>query len=64
MTPTHDVPTQAGAAGIPVLVYHEMDNGCAPSAPVCHAHDPESVSRTQFASQMAYLPRRAITRSP
>lgn len=50
-----DGSTQAGAAGIPVLVYHEMNNGCAASAPVCHAHDPESVSTTQFAGQMAYL---------
>lgn len=49
------VPTQAGAAGIPVLVYHEMNNGCAASAPVCHAHDPESVSTAQFSGQMAYL---------
>jgi hypothetical protein len=50
-----DVPTQAGAASIPVLVYHEMNNGCAASAPVCHAHDPESVSTRQFTAQMAYL---------
>jgi hypothetical protein len=50
-----DVPTQAGAAGIPVLVYHEMNNGCAASAPVCDAQDPESVSTTQFTRQMNYL---------
>jgi hypothetical protein len=44
-----------GRAGIPVLVYHEMDNGCAPAASVCDSHDPESVSRAQFTRQMNYL---------
>ncbi|HEY6279201.1 MAG TPA: hypothetical protein VIX86_23045 [Streptosporangiaceae bacterium] len=53
--PGRPVPTQTGAAGIPVLVYHEMDNRCAAAAPVCNAPDPESVSKAQFTSQMNYL---------
>jgi hypothetical protein len=44
-----------GAANIPVLVYHEMDNGCAANAPVCIARDPQSVSKAQFTSQLSYL---------
>jgi hypothetical protein len=43
------------ASSVPVLVYHEMNNGCAPSAPVCVANDPETVSTAQFTSEMAYL---------
>jgi hypothetical protein len=43
------------AASVPVLVYHEMNNGCAPAAPVCTANDPETVSTAQFSSEMAYL---------
>jgi hypothetical protein len=47
--------TYATASSVPVLVYHEMNNGCAPTAPVCVANDPETVSTTQFTNEMAYL---------
>lgn len=46
---------------VPVLVYHEMNDGCSASASVCQPHtyggtsDPESVSTAQFAEQMKYL---------
>jgi hypothetical protein len=46
---------------VPVLVYHEMNDGCSASALVCQPHvfggssDPESVSTAQFAGQMKYL---------
>lgn len=46
---------------VPVLVYHEMNDGCSASALVCQPHtfdgasDPESVSTAQFAQQMRYL---------
>jgi hypothetical protein len=52
---THNSSTQTGAADIPVLVYHEMNNGCAADVPVCNTRDPESVSTAQFTSQMNYL---------
>jgi hypothetical protein len=42
-------------ASIPVLVYHEMDNGCQATSPVCIAEDPETVSTTQFSDEMSYL---------
>lgn len=45
----------ATAASVPVLVYHEMNNGCADTAPICKAKDPETVSTTQFRNEMAYL---------
>lgn len=43
------------AKAVPVLVYHEMNNGCKASAPVCKAGDPETVSSTQFHNEMYYL---------
>jgi hypothetical protein len=47
----------APASSVPVLVYHEMNNGCAPTAPVCQAKDPETVSTAQFTAEMNYLAR-------
>lgn len=43
------------AASVPVLVYHEMNNGCPPVAAVCDARDPETVSSAQFTAEMDYL---------
>lgn len=43
------------AKDVPVFVYHEMNNGCASTAPVCKAHDPETVSSAQFHAEMYYL---------
>jgi len=51
------VPGVATAKAIPVLVYHEMDNGCQPAAVTCKAPDPETVSTTQFTAEMAWLAR-------
>src|ERR1035437_9375685 len=45
------------AAAIPVIVYHEMDNGCKASAVTCRSKDPESVSTAQFTGEMAWLVR-------
>jgi peptidoglycan/xylan/chitin deacetylase (PgdA/CDA1 family) len=40
---------------VPVLVYHEMNNGCPPTAPRCLSHDPDTVSTAQFRTEMNYL---------
>ncbi len=42
-------------ANVPVLVYHELDNGCAAAAPVCDASDPESVSSAQMTAQLRWM---------
>jgi hypothetical protein len=42
-------------ASIPVLDWHELNNGCAATAPVCNASDPESVSTAQLTAELAYL---------
>jgi len=48
----------ARASQVPVLVYHEMNNGCQPSAPTCvNPKDAETVSTAQFAAEMNYLVR-------
>lgn len=47
--------TYTTASSVPVLVYHEMNNGCDSTAPVCVAKDPETVSTTQFTNEMSYL---------
>jgi hypothetical protein len=47
--------TPTPPASIPVLDWHELNNGCAASAPVCNASDPESVSTTQLTAELAYL---------
>lgn len=49
-------PTYTVASNIPVLVYHEMNNGCQPTDKVCNNNkDPETVSTTQFTNEMTYL---------
>jgi hypothetical protein len=40
---------------IPVLDWHELNNGCASTVPVCNASDPESVSTTQLKAELSYL---------
>jgi peptidoglycan/xylan/chitin deacetylase (PgdA/CDA1 family) len=46
----------AAAAQVPVLVYHEMDNDCAATAPTCaKGHDYESVTLDQFTTEMQWL---------
>jgi hypothetical protein len=45
----------AGPASIPVLDWHELNNGCASTSVVCNASDPESVSTTQLTAELAYL---------
>jgi Bacterial Ig-like domain (group 3) len=53
--------TSGGAAtspqpsSIPVLDWHELNNGCDPTAPVCNAADPESVSTAQLTAELGYL---------
>jgi hypothetical protein len=46
----------AQASQVPVLVYHEMNNGCAPTAKTCiNPKDAETVSTAQFQAEMNYL---------
>jgi hypothetical protein len=40
---------------IPVLDWHELNNGCDPTAAVCNAPDPESVSTAQLTAELGYL---------
>ena len=40
---------------IPVLDWHELNNGCLPSAAVCNATDPESVSTAQLTAELGWL---------
>ena len=40
---------------IPVLAWHELNNGCASTAPICNAADPESVSTAQLTAELSYL---------
>lgn len=48
----------AQASQVPVIVYHEMNNGCKPSAETCiNPKDAETVSTAQFAAEMSYLRR-------
>jgi hypothetical protein len=42
-------------AQIPVLDWHELNNGCSPTAAVCNASDPESVSTAQLTAELGYL---------
>jgi hypothetical protein len=63
--PSHDDGLSANApkmssldtVSIPVVSYHQMDNGCAPSAPECGLTGPgeDSVSQQQFYDQMSWL---------
>ena len=55
-TPTKTVtPPPTGVTNIPVLAYHEMNNGCAATSLVCDSADPEDISTTQFTNEMAYM---------
>jgi hypothetical protein len=48
----------AQASQVPVLVYHEMNNGCKPAASTCvNPKDAETVSTAQFLAEMNYLAR-------
>ncbi len=46
---------QTHVTNIPVLVYHELNNGCAASSAVCNAADPESVSTTQMTAELSWM---------
>jgi hypothetical protein len=54
-------PLAPGVTNVPVLVYHELNNGCPASDQVCEPHiyggssDPESVSSAQLGAQLQYL---------
>jgi len=43
------------ATSIPVLDWHELNNGCAATVAVCDASDPESVSTAQLTAELGYL---------
>jgi hypothetical protein len=45
----------AAPESIPVLDWHELNNGCQPTVAVCNSSDPESVSTTQLTSELGYL---------
>ncbi len=53
LTTVHQTYTRPAA--IPVLVYHQLDNGCAPTAAICNVKEPETSSERQFAGQMQWL---------
>ena len=42
-------------SSIPVFDWHELNNGCVSTSPVCNASDPESVSTAQLTAELAYL---------
>jgi hypothetical protein len=42
-------------AEVPVLVYHELNNGCSATAAVCNAADPESVSTAQMSAELSWM---------
>jgi hypothetical protein len=42
-------------SNIPVLVYHELNNGCAATTAVCNATDPESVSTAQMTAELSWM---------
>ena len=42
-------------SNIPVLVYHELNNGCDATTAVCNAADPESVSTAQMTAELSYM---------
>lgn len=48
-------PPAVSPASIPVLDWHELDNGCASTAAVCNSPDPESVSTAQLTDELDYL---------
>ena len=45
----------ARPASIAVLVYHQLDNGCAATSLVCRGHEVESISERQFGENLAWL---------
>src|ERR1700730_9040937 len=47
--------TAAVPTSIPVFDWHELNNGCLSTAPVCNAPDPESVSTAQLTAELSYL---------
>jgi hypothetical protein len=57
MSGFHPAAPAAGAPpkSIPVLDWHELNNGCASTVAVCNASDPESVSTAQLTAELAYL---------
>jgi hypothetical protein len=44
-----------GPTSIPVLDWHELNNGCASTVAVCNASDPESVSTAQLTAELSSL---------
>ena len=52
-----DVVTVAGAVptSIPVVDWHELNNGCASTVAVCNGPDEESVSTAQLTAELSYL---------
>jgi hypothetical protein len=49
------VPVPPVVTSIPVLTWHELNNGCSAQSAVCSATDPESVSTAQLTAELAYL---------
>ncbi len=42
-------------SNIPVLVYHELNNGCAATVQACNGADPESVSTAQMKAELTWM---------
>jgi hypothetical protein len=49
------VPVAHNVSSVPVIVWHEMNNGCKPSDATCVASDPETVSSQQFGAELGWL---------
>jgi len=48
-------PVVRNVTSVPVIVWHEMNNGCQPQDATCVAHDPETVSSRQFGDELGWL---------
>jgi hypothetical protein len=50
-----DAPTVRNVTDVPVIVWHEMNNGCKPQDATCVARDSETVSSRQFGDELGWL---------
>jgi hypothetical protein len=48
-------PVAHNVTSVPVIVWHEMNNGCQSQDATCISHDPETVSSRQFGDELGWL---------
>ena len=51
----------AGPKAIPVILYHQLNNGCAATASTCTATTSESVSSTELKNQLTWMKNQGYT---